>query len=139
MTTTLPPADQVIPLYDKYHIDWAEEEYIDGMFYFRACASGICLIDRLGNREAAEELIDLDDDLDVQERVAKVLAWPDSFLTGVLCGNDGDSFAMMTSQLPYRAWSEENKALCLQGYELGKAVREAFYVPDEEDGDEEGW
>jgi hypothetical protein len=139
MTTNLPTAKQVIPLYEKHAIDWAEGEYIDGVVQPRACASGICLIDRLGNRELAEELIDLDDDNEISERVAKVLDWPDPFLTGVLYGNDGDSLELLQRYSAYRAAADVDKALYLQGYELGKAVREAFYAPDEEDGDEEDW
>jgi hypothetical protein len=140
MAKALPTADQIIPLYEKYHIDWAMEEYIDGVVQPRACASGICLIDRLGDRGAAEALIeDQVDDLDVQARIAKTLNWPDPFLTGVIYGNDGDALQLLKIKTKYRDAPEEEQALYLQGYEVGKTVRETFYTPDEEDGDEEGW
>jgi hypothetical protein len=145
MTTNLPTADQVIPLYDKYHIDWAAEEYIvDSMLHPRACASGICLIDHCGDREQAEQIVegsiyDPDPDRDTQSRIAQTLGWPEPFLAGVLYGNDGDSFEMLQAYPTYRAAADQDKALYLQGYQLGKAVREAFYPPIEEDGDEEGW
>jgi hypothetical protein len=137
MTTTLPTADQVIPLYDKYHIDWIEGEYIDGMFSPRACASGICLIDRLGSRELAEELIDLDDDNDITERIAQVLNWPDPFLIGVFYGNDGDSFETLQKHPWYQGAADQDQALYHQGYELGRAVRAAFYGPPEDDDDDD--
>lgn len=141
MTLNLPTPEVVIPLYEKHGVFWEEEEYLTQMVVPRACASGICLVDKFG-LDGAEAVLNADltnqPDTDTDMYIAASLEWPMPFLTGVLYGNDGDEWDTLIRITRYQTMSPEEQQLMEQGFALGRAVRNHFHEEPEEDGDE-GW